>query len=137
MSDKKQACFHDKQDISQTTQDNFQTRPWPWLREPSTSGRIPGRQSGRLNPEPNGRNGIPEDCGAPEMGHFRFPSSLLWFTQSLLPSYRFPSSPPATRHLGRSFLAPRWRLAFPGNPLVNHKGQVQCFCLNPGAVRPV
>jgi hypothetical protein len=45
----------------------------------------------------------------PENGLFRFPSSLLWVTQSLLPSYRFPSSPPATRHLGKPVLAPRWR----------------------------
>ena len=67
----------------------------------------------------------------PENGHFRFPSSLLWFTQSLLPSYRFPSSPPATRHPGRSVLAPRWRLAFPENPLANQKGQVQIGARQP------
>jgi hypothetical protein len=98
-SDKKQAHFHDNKDNPKTIS---RQHPGPWLRRLSASGRIPGRQSGRLNPEPDGRNGIPEDCGTPGMGHFRFPSSLLWFTQSLLPSYRFPSSPLATRHLGRT-----------------------------------
>jgi hypothetical protein len=80
------------------------------------SGRVPGRQSGRHSPGPGGLAGhpparhFPATCQRMAISGFLLPFSGL-LSLFYLPN-RFPSSPPAIRHLGRPVLMPRWRLAF-------------------------